>query len=104
MTVQCVDLDASAWTSALDFYEALLTTLGAPRWHGRNINALVDSMVFGGINEIMPPYVVVIRGLDAAPAEVREEIEAARDALIIGQEDFRANTGEEVGVSLELRA
>ena len=74
-TVAEIDLVAAEWVTALDFYEALLAALGAPESHGRNVNALMDSMIFGGINKIDPPMVVRISRLNDAG-------EAARDALI----------------------
>jgi len=55
-----VDLVATGWVTALDFYEALLAGLGAPEWQGRNVNALIDSMIVGRINKIDPPMVVQI--------------------------------------------
>lgn len=55
-------LDASAWTTPEDFYSALLPELGAPEWHGHNLNALGDSL-YGGINEIQPPFRVLLTGV-----------------------------------------
>ena len=69
-----IELDAREWRTDLDFYEALLAALGAPRWHGRNINALIDSMIYGGINEIDPPYKIVISGTRGIPSGVADEI------------------------------
>ncbi|MBC9884143.1 barstar family protein, partial [Bradyrhizobium sp. INPA01-394B] len=39
-----------------DFYDALLAALGAPEGHGRNLNALIDSMVWAGMNAVEAPY------------------------------------------------
>lgn len=55
-----IELDASNWSSADDFYEALLPNLGAPGWHGHNLNALWDSIT-SDINEVMPPFRVRVR-------------------------------------------
>ena len=38
-----------------DFYNSILPQLDAPEWHGRNLDALSDSLVGGGINGIEPP-------------------------------------------------
>ena len=38
-----------------DFYNSILLQLDAPEWHGRNLDALSDSLVGGGINGIEPP-------------------------------------------------
>jgi len=53
-------LDSSTWESPDDFFSALLPELGAPTWHGHNLDALDDSL-FGGINEVEPPFSVTIR-------------------------------------------
>jgi Barstar (barnase inhibitor) len=69
-----VHLDAREWNTPLDFYEALLAALGAPHWHGRSINALIDSMIYGGINEIEPPLTVRITGNEHLPEDVKNEL------------------------------
>jgi RNAse (barnase) inhibitor barstar len=69
-----VQLDASHWKTGLDFYEALLAALGAPSWHGRNINALIDSMIYDGINTIGPPLTIRITGTAHLPDEARNEL------------------------------
>ena len=55
-------LDGAAWQSAEDFYTAFLPTVGAPDWHGHNLDALWDSLGAGGINQVNPPLRVMIRG------------------------------------------
>jgi hypothetical protein len=65
-----IELDASTWKAVLDFYDALLSALGSPSGHGRNINALIDSMIHGGMNKIEPPYAIRVRHLARAPKEV----------------------------------
>lgn len=66
-----LELDASEWFTPFDFYRALLTELGAPEWHGCSIDALVDSMIFGGINSVVPPYRLTVAGL-SSPQGCRE--------------------------------
>ncbi len=70
-------LDGSAWRTWDDMYDALFAVLGAPAWHGRNLNALYDSMVVGGINELRPPARVQIVGTRAMSDEVRDMVAAA---------------------------
>ena len=43
-------LDGARWKTADDFYNAFLEAVGAPPWHGRNFNALRDSIAGGDIN------------------------------------------------------
>ena len=50
-------LDAAGWHDSADFYDALLPALGAPEWHGRNLDALLDSLS-SDINSVEPPFIV----------------------------------------------
>lgn len=62
--MKVISLDASAWNSPEDFYSALLPQLGAPAWHGRNLDALNDSLGGGGINVLKPPFRVQVNGAE----------------------------------------
>lgn len=70
--MKTVLLDASKWKTPIDFYNALLPTLGAPEWHGRNLNALIESMIWGEINAVEPPYAVEIHSTENLPAKLCE--------------------------------
>ncbi len=74
MAMRVFKLNASEWEMPLDFYESLLAVLEAPHWHGCNINALVDSMVYGGINGIDPPYKIWIFGTANLDKDTKEEM------------------------------
>ena len=41
-----------------EFYNSLLPQLSAPEWHGRNLDALADSIITGSINDVEPPYTI----------------------------------------------
>ncbi len=41
-----------------DFYDIFLPQVQAPEWHGRNLDALTDSVVKGNVNSIEPPYII----------------------------------------------
>ena len=56
-------LTGSGRNSREDFYNAFLSAVGAPEWHGHNLDALNDSIGTGSINELEVPYCVRIRGL-----------------------------------------
>ena len=64
-----IALDGSRWLRPEDFYSALLRRLGAPAWHGRNLNALDDSL-YGGINAVEPPFSVVVTGTENLSAKM----------------------------------
>jgi RNAse (barnase) inhibitor barstar len=57
-------LDGAEWNDANDFYDAFFHAVGAPSWHGRNFDALVDSIETGQINAVEVPYRLVIRNYD----------------------------------------
>jgi RNAse (barnase) inhibitor barstar len=74
-------ISAAEWKNADDFYVAFLAAVGAPSWHGRNLDALWDSIVAGSINRTEPPYRVRITGIGQIPNGCREMIDNFR-ALI----------------------
>ncbi len=79
--MKVINLDASNWVLWSDFYAALFEGLGSPHWHGKNLDALIDSMVYGGINEIEPPYRIIISQVAQAGDGARSELAAAILAL-----------------------
>ena len=100
--MRIIDLDAIRWKTVLDFYNALLASIGAPAWHGESPDALVDSMIWGGINAVEPPYTVQISGLSTAPKEVRDHVELVKDVLARGRDYRKRHNGEDVEVSIEI--
>ncbi|HEY0114041.1 MAG TPA: barstar family protein [Allosphingosinicella sp.] len=85
--MKAIEFDSSTWASPEDFYSALLPELGAPEWHGRNLDALNDSLA-GGINRLEPPFRVEIGGtahlssdMAAFLGEVHALFEEARRAF-----------------------
>lgn len=79
--MKIIELDASGWLTPIDFYDALLASLGAPKRHGKNINALIDSMIVGDINSVEAPYRVVVTGLNKAGEYAFDELIQAFAAL-----------------------
>lgn len=79
--MKVVELDASGWLAPLDFYDALLVSLGAPEWHGTSIAALIDSMIVGDINAVTAPYRVVVTGLNRAADDIADALIQAFVAL-----------------------
>jgi RNAse (barnase) inhibitor barstar len=66
-----IRLDAAKWKTRDDFYDALLSALGAPAWHGHNLDALKDSIGSDQINEVHLPFCFLIVGTDRLPVELR---------------------------------
>jgi len=63
-------LDAGRWQSSDDVYLAFFAAIGAPSWHGRNFNALIDSIATGAINKTEVPYRITIRNTDIVGRDV----------------------------------
>ncbi len=51
-------LDAKNWKSKSDFYTSYCNATKAPKWFGKNLDALLDSLR-GGICKITPEKIVV---------------------------------------------
>ncbi len=98
--MRIIELDATKWKTVLDFYHALLASIGAPAWHGMSPDALVDSMIWGGINAVEPPYTIRISGLSTAPKEVRDHVELVKDVLVEGRIYRKRHNGDDVEVSI----
>ena len=62
-------ISGADWQTPDDFYISLLAAIGAPRWHGHNLDALWDSLTGGDINQTNPPYRVRITGTAQMPKD-----------------------------------
>jgi hypothetical protein len=92
--VRVIEIDGRSWRSIDDLYGGLFVALDAPAWHGRNINALIDSMGTGSINGIEPPYLLKIRGVPDWPSELRVLFRDFRKALAERADDHFRRHGE----------
>jgi RNAse (barnase) inhibitor barstar len=88
--MRVIELNAKNWRTWRNFYDALITELGAPKGHGRNLNALVDSMVWGGMNAVEAPYTIRILGADKLSRDLIAEIDEAKQALAAACGERRA--------------
>jgi Barstar (barnase inhibitor) len=65
-------LDASKWHTSDDVYDSFFAVVGAPSWHGRNFDALEDSIETGSINQCEVPYWLIIKGYGKVGDGARE--------------------------------
>jgi hypothetical protein len=98
--METVLLDGSCWKSRVDFYNALLCALKPLDGHGHNINAFIDSMIYGGMLETKPPYEVLVHNV--ASPEVRHDVETLSCALAEARKELQERRGKEVEVTLRL--
>ena len=93
--MKTIIIDALGWSCADDLFDALLPKLGAPAWHGRNLNALDDSL-YGGINEVEPPFKVIVINSSAVPPEVRDFITEVAEVFERARRKYDENVSIEV--------
>ena len=74
-------MDASEWETVDDLFRSFFRVVGAPSWHGRNFNALRDSVGVGQINDIEVPYRLVFRNFDKIRPAVKEHAEQFIDVI-----------------------
>ena len=65
-------MDGATWNSMDSFYDAFSSVVVAPSWHGRNLDALNDSIANGQINEVEVPYRLVIVNFDLIGASAKK--------------------------------
>ncbi len=100
--MRIIELDAANWKTPIDFYVALLAALGAPKSHGNSINALIDSMIWGGINAVNPPYKIVVSNIRHVPSDVANEVNLAKHELAESKAYFQVQKGYNVIVEFEV--
>lgn len=94
MTTRILDLDGEGWVEEPDAIEALLMALEAPDWHGRSMNALIDSIAVGGINGIEPPYEIRIHGAGSMPEDARSLVADLARHVEEGIESCSSRSGD----------
>ncbi|MBC9878971.1 barstar family protein [Bradyrhizobium sp. INPA01-394B] len=100
--MRIIELNASSWRTWRDFYDALLAALGAPEGHGRNLNALIDSMVWAGMNAVEAPYTFRISGGEELSRDMIAEIDEISRAIAAACEERRALGRGDVEIGFEI--
>lgn len=100
--MKTVTPDASKWRTPSDFYDAILEAPGSPEWHGQNLNALTESMVWGEINAVEPPHTMRIISTANCPSALREELTLVAKTLAKTRSDFKSIEGHDVEVNFAL--
>lgn len=83
-------VDWAQITSKEDFYDVVLPQCGSPPRHGRNLDALADSWVTGGIDRNGPPYVFAFISLESVAPHL---IDFREIVLEIAKESIAENGG-----------
>lgn len=80
--------DAARWVTFRDIYAAILPALGAPDWHGPNLDAVYDALV-AGHSRVPSPLELTIVNVSAASEGVRVYL----DRLVTVFDDARSDYG-----------
>jgi RNAse (barnase) inhibitor barstar len=75
-TMKELFMDASQWKTADDLYLSFFEAVEAPAWHGKNLDAVRESIGAGRINGIEVPYRLVLRNYDHLPGHLKEKADA----------------------------
>ena len=104
MKMHIIKIDASGWTTALDFYRTLCTAIGTPEWHGMSEDAFVDTMVVhDDINAVKSPYTIKIVGTAKAAPEAQAAIQSlTRRINTAAAAAAAADYGTDLEVTLEV--
>jgi RNAse (barnase) inhibitor barstar len=76
-----VVLDGTGWSTKDDIYDAFFRAVSAPEWHGRNFDALRDSIAGGSINRLEVPYRLVIRNYDRITGDGKRMVDDFIDLI-----------------------
>ena len=88
-----IELEGATWSGADDFYTAYLAAVGAPEWHGRNLDAVWDSLTGGDINQRKLPFRVRITGTARMSVGARE---------IVGRFEALIHEAERTGHAVQI--
>jgi RNAse (barnase) inhibitor barstar len=84
-TMVSIVLDAKGWKTKDDFYSSYCNATNAPKWFGRNLDALVDSLR-GGICKITPERIIVRNMTTAIKQQVGAAFWKDVEAICLEQE------------------
>jgi hypothetical protein len=68
--MQVIDLDASACPTVKAFCAELKTIIGATYGgHGDSLESFIDSMIWGVMGDLSPPYTIRVKNVQPGPVE-----------------------------------
>lgn len=98
--MKTIEIDASRCGNPKEFARLLQDAIQAIPGHGSSIEAFVDSMVFGTMSELAPPYTIVVTG-DLKPA-VKAFAADLSNAIGQARLERRTRRGDDVEVVLKV--
>jgi RNAse (barnase) inhibitor barstar len=85
-----IEIDWSTVSSMSQMWDEIVTKSGHPAWHGRNLNALSDGWITGGLDKHGPPYEFIFSNCDQVSEELKE---VATAVMEIAEESVQENGG-----------
>jgi len=85
---QSVVIDWQEITDIECFYTHIFKQIEAPKWHGKNLNALQDSLVSGGISLVGPPFNYYLASEDYVISDLKEFAIAVREIFKESVQEF----------------
>jgi hypothetical protein len=98
--MRLIELDAGEWETPLDFLQSLAGALGSCKGHGMSPDAFVDSMIWGGMNSVEPPYTVQIKNITSAPREVADFVALMISVIKEARQERFERRGDDIEVSI----
>lgn len=96
-----IDIDVNNCSTIVQFIDKLLLKLGAPQGHGKSVDALIDSMIYGEMNAIEAPYTVRIHNLETATPELRRDLNILSKYIIDAGDERLNSEGVDMRVKFE---
>jgi len=94
-----IELNGSEWSDRLDFFDALAAALKACPGHGRGFDAFCDSVFYGGMLGVEPPFQVIVRN---CPAFAKGYVETMASGWAKTRDWKKANYGDDVDATILL--
>lgn len=100
--IQQIEIDASGWNNEDDLWDGLLDGLGAPSWHGHNLDALwetvTESAVFGldegqTINSVRPPFEIIVKNVASLRSTLIERLTRISEVLEQAKAEYDMDVG-----------
>ena len=84
--MRTITIDWAAVTDRKQLWNLIVRESGHPDWHGRNLHALRDGWITGGLDAYGPPYHFIFRNCQRTPHELvelcRAIVEVAFDSVL----------------------
>lgn len=98
--MRIIELDASGAATPKQFAALLRDAIEALPGHGSSVESFVDSMIFGTMSNVAPPYTVRVSGV--AKGEVEKFAHRLSEALGQARLEHRTRKHEDIEVVLRI--